>query len=416
MTSTPVGTRGPVRVDERALGPDLARGGMLLFIALANSIGVVFAGELMFEHDAGPLVRAFNVVLFTFVHGHAYPVFAFMFGYGMVQLASRQRAAGVAWPAVRSILLRRNAWLVLFGAVHGVLLSYGDFLGAYGLVGIAVTLLLLRRGDRVHRLVVWLWGLSIAYLAVVAVVGLVDVLGSSGPSAELPSRRIDSLAATGYVDSVRDRLAEWPAHTLVVLPFIVMVWLGVFAARRRILEDPASHGRLLGVVAAGGLGLGALGGLPSALVSAGLLHVDEHAMASIYRIWAVSSMYAGPGYVALFGLIALRLTRVPPTGAARVVVDSVGALGKRSLSGYLFQSVAWLVLFAPYTFDLGARLGAPTAVAVIAACLVWLVSVVAAAAMERRGVRGPAEAVLRRLTYRKTGRPEVSAPATTIGP
>ena len=39
------GVRGPVRSTERALAPDLARGAMLLFIAIANCAGVVFAGE-----------------------------------------------------------------------------------------------------------------------------------------------------------------------------------------------------------------------------------------------------------------------------------------------------------------------------------------------------------------------------------
>jgi len=39
-------TRGPVQRGERALAPDLARGAMLLFIALANGAGVVFGGFL----------------------------------------------------------------------------------------------------------------------------------------------------------------------------------------------------------------------------------------------------------------------------------------------------------------------------------------------------------------------------------
>ncbi|MEK8173537.1 hypothetical protein NKH77_45310 [Streptomyces sp. M19] len=34
--------------------------------------------------------RPFNLVMFVFVHARAYPMFAVMFGYGLVQLARRQ--------------------------------------------------------------------------------------------------------------------------------------------------------------------------------------------------------------------------------------------------------------------------------------------------------------------------------------
>jgi uncharacterized protein len=42
-------------------------------------------------------------------------------------------------------------------------------------------------------------------------------------------------------------------------------------------------------------------------------------------------------------LIALRVSRRTPGP----VVRALSALGQRSLSGYLFQSVAWLVLTGP---------------------------------------------------------------------
>ncbi|MEK8173538.1 hypothetical protein NKH77_45315 [Streptomyces sp. M19] len=63
--------------------------------------------------------------------------------------------------------------------------------------------------------------------------------------------RVDSLTASDYAASVVDRLGEWPVHTLTVMPFIVIVWLGAWAARHRILEDPARHRRLLVATAVG---------------------------------------------------------------------------------------------------------------------------------------------------------------------
>ncbi|CAM5537349.1 hypothetical protein SANTM175S_06824 [Streptomyces antimycoticus] len=106
--------------------------------------------------------------MFVFVHARAYPMFAVMFGYGLVQLTRRQDAQGAGPGAARSVLLKRNAWLIAFGLVHAALLDFGDFLGAYGIVGILFTLVLLRRGERVQRVVLWLWGWMVVYVAVVA--------------------------------------------------------------------------------------------------------------------------------------------------------------------------------------------------------------------------------------------------------
>jgi hypothetical protein len=131
------------------------------------------------------------------------------------------------------------------------------------------------------------------------------------------------------------------------------------------------------------------------------------------RLHAVSGEYGGPGYVALFGLIALRLgaagrhraqedgsasgspAKPAVTSAISPVIRPVVALGQRSLSGYLLQSVAWTVLFAPWALHLGG-----TCTAAVAAIAVWLLSLAAAQALSARGARGPAETLLRRITYR----------------
>ncbi|GAA4166602.1 DUF418 domain-containing protein [Phytohabitans flavus] len=369
----------------RALAPDLARGGMLLFIALANAANFAFAGQPGLDGAPYGFQRVINFFLVAFVDSRAYPVFALMFGYGLVQLARRSDAAGTA---TRRILLRRNAWLVGFGAAHATLLYYGDFLGAYGIVGILATLLLLRRGDRFHSAVLWLWGLQLASVAVLAGRLVVDAKGGDAAVTNSPN---PSLAATSYGNSVVDRLAEWPAHTAAVLPFIVVVWLGMWSGRRRILEDPAAHRVLLRCVAAGGLAVAFLGGLPYALVAAGAIHVDTATLEATAYLHSASGMSGGPGYVALFGLLALRF----PKGRQLSSVEAVAALGRRSLSGYLLQSVAWTALFVPFTLDLGGS----TYTAFAAAVAVWIVSVLAAGALEARGQRGPAEWLLRRLTY-----------------
>jgi uncharacterized protein len=371
-------TEAVLEKTQRVLAPDLLRGSMLLFIALANAANCAFAGQPGLDGTPHGLQRVINLLMSLFVNSRAYPVFAIMFGYGLVQMARRYD---------QPTLLRRNLALIGFGFVHAVLLYFGDFLGAYGIVGVICTLLLLRRSDRFHRVVLWIWGLQTVEAVVL---GGVIIFKAHAGTAGLTNSPNPSLAAGSYRASLIDRLHEWPLHTATVVPFIVIVWLGIWAARRRLLEEPASHRTLLRRAALGGFAISIAGGLPYALVSAGWLHVDAGSVQLMSLLHDVSGEYGGVGYVALFGLLAIRLS------ATSRLVAPVVALGRRSLSGYLFQSVAWLALFSPWALDLGGS----TWWALFAAIAVWTVSCAAAQRMSVAGRRGPAETLLRRITYR----------------
>jgi uncharacterized membrane protein YeiB len=398
-TSPQAGHRGPVTGAERALAPDLIRGGMLLLIGLANAANYAFAGQPGLNGTPHGLERLLNFLKITLVDARAYPVFAVMFGYGLVQLARRQRNSGTSASGVRKILLKRNGWLVAFGLAHATLLYFGDFLGAYGIVGIICTLLLLNRGDRFHKIILWIWGAQVVYVVVAAAKAVLAVVNTSGPAHVMTNSPNPSLAATSYGASLVDRLHEYPMHTATVCGVIVIVWLGIWAARKQLLENPQAHKALLTRVAVVCLSITVLGGLPLALVAAGWLHVDAAAVDSMNFLHNLSGQFGGPGYVALFALMVGKLTANRRPAELGVPVQAISALGQRSMSGYLFQSIAWLVLLAPFTLNLGDRLGNTAFTAAGTAVLVWTISVITAYQLKKHSHRGPAETLLRRLTY-----------------
>src|SRR5688500_11870480 len=93
---TEVRLPGATEPAERALGPDLARGFMLLFIALANThfflrSPVVFGG---YPQDGSPVDAGVIWLLTTFVDGRAFPMFGLLFGYGVAQIVRRQQERG----------------------------------------------------------------------------------------------------------------------------------------------------------------------------------------------------------------------------------------------------------------------------------------------------------------------------------
>jgi uncharacterized protein len=294
--------------------------------------------------------------------------------------------------------------------VHAALLYFGDFLAAYGIVGIIATLLLLNRGDRFHRAVLWVWGAQLVYVIVLAALLVARLAADTGGHAVLQNSPNPSLAAPTYLQSVVERLAEWPVHTATVIPFIIVVWLGMWAARRRLLEEPGQHRYLLAWTAAVCLTVMVAGGLPYALLSAGVLDVSPAAVEQMAILHAVSGGYGGPGYVALIALVGMWLSTKHAASPVGRATAAVSALGRRSLSGYLFQSVVWAVLLAPW----GMALGGPAGDAFVAAgiaVLTWAASVAAASQLEERGMPGPAERVLRRLTYGRRAHPATNSTA-----
>src|SRR5690606_19634247 len=149
--------------------------------------------------------------------------------------------------------------------------------------------------------------------------------------------------------------------------------------------------------------IGWAGGALAALQFAGLLF----APAVSWGTWGFSTLAGvagGIGYAALLGLLAAAI------GERRgIVTRAISAVGKRSLSSYLLQSVLFAPGLAAWGLGLGATL-TPLAAAGLAVA-VWLVTAIVALILDLRGKRGPAEALLRRLAY---GRRPVAAP-TPVG-
>ncbi|ASU84972.1 hypothetical protein CDO52_21190 [Nocardiopsis gilva YIM 90087] len=399
MTLLDASNQGPVRSGARVLAPDLARGFMLLLIALANTSAYMFGhGHAPMGHpvDGTAVDRAVNFALTIAVDGRSYPLFAFLFGYGMVQILRRQEDHGADRARAKLLLRRRHVWLLLFGAVHGVLLFSGDILGTYGAAGLIIGALFLFRDDR--SLYIW----SAVFLAVSALLlSLVAVLFGLVETVDATSGELDAggaLASAATPDPLAApllRLAEWPAGVLEgmlssVLPAIL---LGAVAARHRLLEDPARHLPTLRKIVGVGLAVSLLGGLPAALAAAGAAEVSPSVEMWMLALHRVTGIGGGLAFAALFGILGYRLKN-----RRGLVTAALAAVGKRSLTCYLAQSLVFAPVLSAWGFGLGGRLD--SAGIAVFAIGTWLLTVGIAVSLERSRRKGPAETLLRRRVYR----------------
>jgi uncharacterized protein len=389
MLSPPAAIRSATPAGQRSLAPDLARGTMLLLIALAHAhmfISHEQTGFRGYAVDAEPFERLLTGVQVLLIDGRALPMFAALFGYGLVRLVDRQTRNGAAWPEARRIVRRRSAWLLAFGFAHALLLFFGDILAAYGFVGLLFTGLLVARDRTLLKITALV---SIAHIAVVALLGL--SAEAADHRTEQATTIADPLAALGM------RLMTWSAltPTFYLVSILPAFALGIWAARRRVLDEPGRHRRLLTRTALWGIAISLAGGTPLMLAETQVWEPGTAAAVSVYALHSVTGLAAGLGYAALIALIADRQATRTPGPLTR----ALAACGQRSLTCYLLQSVAFVALFSPWAAGLGTELSDSAASGI--AVIVWAATVAIAAAMARAGNRGPFETLLRRLTYRR---------------
>ncbi|MDA0172195.1 DUF418 domain-containing protein [Solirubrobacter taibaiensis] len=361
-------------LEDRALGPDLARGLMLLCIALANSHYFLDAPEVLggYPLDKSPLDQAVTWVISTFVDGRAFPLFGLLFGYGVAQVVRRNR------DRTRRLLYRRALTLIAIGWVHAIFLYVGDIVAAYGMLLVIGAWTVFWR-DR------WLlvWAAIFFVLTALPSAGALETAMEGPSTAELPPD-----IGTMLVDRLPVQLF---VMFLGPIGFACPFLLGLWAGRRRILERPTEHRRFLRVVAIGGIAAGVLGAQPLALVLAGFEPVpSESDFNFVSALHVLSGTLAGAGYAAAIALLSSRVRRGR-------VIRALAATGQRSLTAYLSQSLVWATVFTPFLLGLADDLS--IAATALLATLTWLATVVLCTTLAKHAKRGPFETLLRRATY-----------------
>ena len=427
---------GPASV--RYPAPDVARGFMLLLIALANApFWMVLLRTRAEVTGADTIWMGLRA---AFVDHRSYPLFAMLFGFGLATMARRRIEAGPrstgavaadADPAVahasaadtataratrsgasaatditdtatahraaiagaRRLIRRRGLWMLVFAAVHGALFM-GDIIGAYALIAIVLASPIAERGRRTQAVV---GGLSAAVcLGYMLYIGWFLSVGGVTVSTA-------GAAGGGVVGGIAEMLRGplYPAVSLVLWAGGTMVTiltsltlpaalLGVRLADTDLLTRPDRHRRALLVGGAAALVVGAAGALPRILPSLGV-GVPARVTVVASALDVATGMVGACGWLALLAAWAGPGTGAPLRGARWLL----SAVGRRSMTVYVGQSLLFGLVFG-----LLARCGASAPHQTTAALIgvaVWAALAGACARMERSGrTRGPLEILLRR--------------------
>lgn len=280
--------------------------------------------------------------------GKFFPLFAFLFGFGL----GTQAARGIGTPA----MARRLLLLGSLGALHAALLFSGDILTTYALLGALLWPLRGRPDGALLRLAAG--GVMVAMVAQGLAGGIVAILTPAVLTAESrPAAEVIGLMTGPFRAALAYRVGEEIPFALVGnLLFngplsLAAACLGLVAARRGWLSDPADLRAALapwrGLLMAGAvLGNGA---------GAALAWRAGWPAAAGSFLWPL-------GMACLAALYAHALARLWERPSARRALSGLAAAGRMSLTTYLGQSLVAGAVFMGWGLGLygqGSRWMAP---------------------------------------------------------
>jgi uncharacterized protein len=386
-------SRGPTTAAERSMAPDIARGFMLLLIALGHASLYTTSRTVIMNHPVGGSVldRAVTFAGLVIMDNRSYPMFSALFGFGMAMMVSRQLAAGTAPREAGRLLRRRGVLLLIFGYIHFVFIFPSDILGPYGLCSLVFGWLFIRSDNALRRGVI---ATGIFVLISTTAFSIIFALTENTYGNTFRG----TLWANDYGHAVLTRMHEAPLgdiHLLLEWPVVTAMLVGALAARRGYLEDPVRHRPFLRRIAMTFIPISVLGAIPLALDGAEVWHAGDLSVGLASALHTVTGFFGGLGYVAVFGLIAARSReRHERPGRA---LWALSAVGRRSLTCYVLQTSLFTLLLSRVCLGLGDKINATGAAGF--ALLVWLTAVATASTLEHFGKRGPLDALLRRLLY-----------------
>lgn len=409
LTGKPASVMPPVPAKERIELVDILRGFAIFGILLVNMAwfnSPVYLFVLDTQWWTGTADRITAWLIRFFAEGKFYSLFSFLFGLGLTLQMTRIGSRGTRFaPLYR----RRLFVLLLIGLAHAFLLSAGDILVAYALLGF---LLLLFRNRKPKTLIIW---------AVICLVIPVLFMGLGFVSIELgrsisQAASIDAAfaeAAANYRALTEQSLqvysqgtfAEIMTQRMKDLEFMyfglifyapnifALFLLGMYIGRRGILQNIPPHFPFIRWILWWGLGLGILGN--SVFVIA--REFSNPSVPSLLSFVSTTAIAVGaPAFCFFYVACVIVLTQ---HAIWKKRLSPLAAVGRTAVSNYLFQSLVCTTLFYSYGLGLYGKVG--PAVGLLLTIAIFVLQVFLSRQWLRRFQFGPVEWLWRSLTYGK---------------
>ncbi|NGX77115.1 DUF418 domain-containing protein [Staphylococcus sciuri] len=372
---------------QRIFSIDALRGFSLLGILLMNILTFAYPYQIInpfefFQHQDGAWFKISSL----FIIASFYPIFAFLFGYGLSIMYQNSLDKGLNY---YPMITRRLLFLLLLGIIHGVFIFYGDILSTYALLGlIAIIFVRLKPQYTLITLSIGIGIFVLLYLLPMILLKDVTQIESFVGLQEL-ERVNNILSSADYVSIIGFNLKYFGmniANAILVGPFSILpiMLFGIYAHQINWFNKIKQHKNLYMVIGVVVLILG--------LAIKMIQIVLEGSVTS----QLMSQMIGGPivalSYIMFFVILCEDQT-------VRKILTPLQSIGKLSLTTYIMQSVICIIIFYGVGLNYYGKL--PVLTIYIIGIVIYCVQLIVSYLYLLRFKQGPLEKLWRKVTYLK---------------
>lgn len=372
---------------QRIFSIDALRGFSLLGILLMNILTFAYPYQIInpfefFQHQDGAWFKISSL----FIIASFYPIFAFLFGYGLSIMYQNSLDKGLNY---YPMITRRLLFLLLLGIIHGVFIFYGDILSTYALLGlIAIIFVRLKPQFTLVALSIGIGIFVLLYLLPMILLKDVTQIESFVGLQEL-ERVNNILSSRDYVSIIGFNLKYFGmniANAILVGPFSILpiMLFGIYAHQINWFNKIKQHKNLYMVIGVVVLILG--------LAIKMIQIVLEGSVTS----QLMSQMIGGPivalSYIMFFVILCEDQT-------ARKILTPLQSIGKLSLTTYISQSIICIIIFYGVGLNYYGKL--PVLNIYIIGIVIYFVQLIVSYLYLMKFKQGPLEKLWRKVTYLK---------------
>ncbi len=372
---------------QRIFSIDALRGFSLLGILLMNILTFAYPYQIInpfefFQHQDGAWFKISSL----FIIASFYPIFAFLFGYGLSIMYQNSLDKGLNY---YPMITRRLLFLLLLGIIHGVFIFYGDILSTYALLGLIASIFVRLKPQ--FTLVALSIGIGIfVLLYLLPMILLKDVTQIESFVGLQELERVNNiLSSADYVSIIGFNLKYFGmniANAILVGPFSILpiMLFGIYAHQINWFNKIKQHKNLYMVIGVVVLILG--------LAIKMIQIVLEGSVTS----QLMSQMIGGPivalSYIMFFVILCEDQT-------ARKILTPLQSIGKLSLTTYISQSIICIIIFYGVGLNYYGKL--PVLNIYIIGIVIYFVQLIVSYLYLMKFKQGLLEKLWRKVTYLK---------------
>ncbi|MCJ0951310.1 DUF418 domain-containing protein [Mammaliicoccus sciuri] len=372
---------------QRIFSIDALRGFSLLGILLMNILTFAYPYQIInpfefFQHQDGAWFKISSL----FIIASFYPIFAFLFGYGLSIMYQNSLDKGLNY---YPMITRRLLFLLLLGIIHGVFIFYGDILSTYALLGlIAIIFVRLKPQFTLVALSIGIGIFVLLYLLPMILLKDVTQIESFVGLQEL--ERVNNILSSADIVSIIGFNLKYfgmnIANAILVGPFTILpiMLFGIYAHQINWFNKIKQHKNLYMVIGVVVLILG--------LAIKMIQIVLEGSVTS----QLMSQMIGGPivalSYIMFFVILCEDQT-------ARKILTPLQSIGKLSLTTYISQSIICIIIFYGVGLNYYGKL--PVLNIYIIGIVIYFVQLIVSYLYLMKFKQGPLEKLWRKVTYLK---------------